>query len=67
MELNDIIELIMRRDNISYNEAAIWVDKCREEMQEIITSEAPSLEALEDCIMDYLSLQPDYIEVLLPL
>lgn len=67
MELNDIIELIMKRDNISYNEAAIWVDKCREEMQEIISSGAPSLDALEDCIADWLGLEPDYLDVLLPL
>ena len=56
MELNDIIELISNRDGISYEEAAIWVKNCQDELAEICNSENPSLEDAEYCVRDYLSL-----------
>ena len=67
MELNDIIELISKRDGISYEEAAIWVKNCQDELAEICNSENPSLEDAEYCVADFLGLEPDYLEVLLPL
>ena len=65
MELNGIIELISKRDGISYEEAAIWVKNCQDELAEICNSENPSLEDAEYCVRDYLSLQPDYLQILL--
>lgn len=67
MELNDIVELISKRDGISYEEAAIWVKNCQDELAEICNSEYPSLEDAEYCVADFLGLEPDYLEVLLPL
>ena len=66
MELNDIIKLIQKRDGISYNEAVNCVKECQEEINYILENN-PTYDAVADCVRDYLSLQPDYIEVLLPL
>lgn len=55
MELNDIVELISKRDGISYEEAAIWVKECQDEIAYILENK-PTYDAVADCIKDYLSL-----------
>lgn len=64
--MEELIRLIMKRDNISYNEAASCVRECREEIYELI-NEGSGYDAVADCIADYLSLQPDYMDILIPL
>lgn len=66
MELNDIIKLIQKRDGISYNEAVNCVKECQDEIA-YICADNPTYEAVADCIADMLGLEPDYMEVLLPL
>lgn len=66
MELNDIIKLIQKRDGISYLEAANCVKGCQDELMAIL-EENPSYDAAADCIADWLGLEPDYLDVLLPL
>lgn len=66
MELNDIIKLIQERDGISYNEAANCVEECRAEIEYLLAAE-PTYDAIADCIADYLGLEPDYMDVLMPL
>lgn len=65
MELNDIIELVAKRDSISYNEAVACVEECQEELKELVSSSNCTLDDLEDCIAFHLSLEPDYLEILL--
>ena len=50
--MNNVIEVLMMRDNISYEDAKQLVIECYYEMIE--TSDL-------DCIMDILGLEPDYI------
>ena len=64
MELNDIIKLIQKRDGISYNEAVNCVKDCQDEIKYILEHN-PTYDAVADCIKDYLSLQPDYLQILL--
>lgn len=64
MELNDIIKLIQKRDGISYLEAVNCVKGCQDELMAIL-EENPSYDAAADCIKDYLSLEPDYLQILL--
>ena len=66
MELNDIIKLIQKRDGISYNEAVNCVKDCQNEISYILEHN-PTYDAVADCVRDCLSLEPDYIDILLPI
>lgn len=66
MELNDIIKLIQKRDGISYNEAVNCVKDCQDEIKYILEHN-PTYDAVADCIADCLGLEPDFMEVLMPL
>lgn len=52
--MNRVIEILMRRDNMSYENAKELVDETREEM---ITNPDEAEDILQDC----LDLEPDYI------
>lgn len=66
MELNDIIKLIQKRDGISYNEAVNCVKECQDEINYILENN-PTYDAIADCIADILGLEPDYMDILMPL
>ena len=59
-ELENIIQILMRRDQISYSEACRTVNNCIEELHE-----AQTLEECEDAVVYWLGLEPDYLDVLL--
>ena len=61
--VEDIISLISRRDNISYLEAMNIVNECMEEM-EIAVAQGNWQEA-EDILNSYLSLEPDFLDVMM--
>jgi hypothetical protein len=61
--VNDIINLIARRDNISILEATNIVSECMEEMEDAVMR-GNWLEA-EDILMSYLGLEPDYLDILM--
>ena len=61
--VDDIINLISRRDNISYIEAMNVVNECMEEM-EIAISQGNWQEA-EDILNQYLSLEPDFLDIMM--
>ena len=63
--MEDIVELIMRRDHISYNEALHAVEMCKEELVEAV-QEGQSYDEVADILAWWLGLEPDYLEVLLP-
>jgi len=58
--MKEIVEILMRRDGISENEAWNIIEECREEIHEAIMDDA-SINVIEDIIADYLGLEPDYI------
>lgn len=60
----DIIELIMNRDHISYNEACACVMDCIQEVQYAIQNFA-SYDEIADIVADYLGLEPDYLDQLI--
>ena len=66
MDVNDIIKLISKRDGISYNEAANYVEECQDEIDYILNHN-PSYDAVADCIASTLGLEPDYMDILMPL
>ena len=61
--VEDIIQLISRRDNIPYIEAMNVVNECMEEMESAITM--GNWQEAEDILASYLSLEPDYLSILL--
>lgn len=61
--VEDIIQLISRRDNISYIEAMNTVNECMEEMEEAVAQ--GYWQEAEDILMAYLGLEPDYLDILM--
>ena len=61
--VEDIINLISRRDNISYLEAMNIVNDCIEEMEGAIMR--GNWQEAEDILASYLGLEPDYLDILM--
>lgn len=61
--MNEIVEILMRRDGISQLEAENLVEECKEELWE--ASARGSYQECEDIVASYLGLEPDYLEFLL--
>lgn len=64
MTVQEIAEILMRRDGISYNEAMDLVEKCQDEL-EILVQGGGSIDDAEDCVAYWLGLEPDYLVTLL--
>lgn len=64
MTIQEIAEILMRRDGISYNEAMDLVEKCQDEL-EILVQGGGSIDDAEDCVAYWLGLEPDYLVTLL--
>lgn len=61
--VEDIINLISRRDNISYIEAMNIVNDCMEEMEGAVMR--GNWQEAEDIVASYLGLEPDYLDILM--
>lgn len=61
--VEDIINLISRRDNISYIEAMNIVDECMEEMEGAVVR--GNWQEAEDILASYLSLEPDFLDIMM--
>lgn len=61
--VNDIINLIARRDNISNLEAMNVVNDCMEEMEGAVMR--GNWQEAEDILASYLGLEPDYLDILM--
>lgn len=61
--VNDIINLIARRDNISVLEATNIVSECMDEMESAIVM--GNWQEAEDILASYLGLEPDYLDILM--
>lgn len=59
--MREIIEILMRRDGISWLEAANMVEECQNEILEAIADNA-SYDDIADIIADMLGLEPDYMD-----
>ena len=61
--VEDIINLISCRDNISYIEAMNVVNECMEEMEGAVM--CGNWQEAEDILASYLGLEPDFLSILL--
>lgn len=59
--LEELAQMIAKRDNISYNEAMIAVKDCAIDMEHAFYS--GSLDEAENILRDYLGLEPDYLDL----
>lgn len=62
--MREIIEILMRRDGISWLEAVNIVEECQNETLEAIANNA-SYDDVADIVADMLGLEPDYLDVLI--
>lgn len=62
--MKEIIQILMRRDGMTYDEARRFLKEVREEIAGAIENQAP-IEEIEDIIMSELGLDPDYIMLFL--
>lgn len=56
---NNLVELLMRRDHISHEEAVEMLFTCREDINRAV--EEGRYTEVDDIIMDDLGLEPDYL------
>ena len=61
--MNEIVEILMRRDGITQNEAENLVEECREEILDAAVR--GNYQECEDIVASYLDLEPDYLMYLL--
>lgn len=66
MDKKEIIAILMRRDNISHEEAVKTVQECQDEIDDIlsnmdITSPFAAYDEVEEALKYHLGLEPDYI------
>jgi len=61
--MNEIVEILMRRDHISRLEAEDLVEECREELWD--AAARGNYQECEDIVSSYFGLEPDYLEMLL--
>ncbi len=61
MDKNEIIEILIRRDGVTREEAKKTVEECQEAINELLEVEVASLTEAEEIIEDYLGLEPDYL------
>ena len=69
MTRTDLVELIAKRDGISEDEALSLVDECADTIAAILDANEDDPEILYydavDTLMDYLGLEPDYLDLVL--
>lgn len=61
--MREIIEILMKRDGISVNEAENLIEDCSEEMESAIMR--GNYQECEDILASYLGLEPDYLDAFL--
>ena len=59
--MKEIVDILMRRDGCTENEAIHLVNECQEEIDNICHYESTTLEDIEDIVRDLLGLEPDYV------
>lgn len=62
--IEDIARILKRRDGVSMREAQIMINDCLIELESAIQSGA-SYDECADIVASYLSLEPNYLEILL--
>ena len=58
--MNEIIQILMRRDGITEEEALEMINSCQEEINYIATHDG-SYDEVEDSLKYWLGLEPDYL------
>ena len=59
--MEEIIQILMRRDHLSREEALDLYDECQEAIWEALRKNRCTIDDLEEILEDYLALEPDYL------
>ena len=59
--MEEIIQILMRRDHLSRQEAIDIYNECQEAILETLTENRCSIDDLEEILENYLGLEPDYL------
>ena len=62
-KMEEVIQILMRRDGLTRTEAIAEIDDFREEAYALM--EEGAYDEVEDLLIDYLGLEPDYLTSLL--
>lgn len=65
MDKNEIVEILIKRDGITMEEAVRIVKDTQQAIDELLDAEVASLCMAEDIIADFLGLEPDYLDAFL--
>lgn len=60
--MQKIIQILMKRDNLTVDEAWQTVHDCQKEIDTILADPNGTLEQCEDALRYWLGLEPDYID-----
>lgn len=63
--MREIVDILMRRDGVSENEAWDMVYECQNEINYMLSQEDASIIEAENIIMDYLGLEGEFLEYFL--
>ena len=63
--METIKQVLMRRDNMSSDEANDLIDEAKEMLQEYLAND--DFMAAEDICAEYFGLEPDYLDELMPI
>ena len=66
--IDDVISLLMRRDRINENEARNAIYECQMELNELMRGDTMNFGVYDEAaniLADYLSLEPDYLDIIL--
>lgn len=63
--MREIVDILMRRDGITENEAWDIVYECQNEINYLLSQDDASIIEAENIIMDYLGLESDYLDCFL--
>lgn len=59
--LEELAEMLAKRDGISYDEEMVTIRNCAAEMENAFYE--GSIDEAEDILKDYLNLEPDYLDL----
>jgi hypothetical protein len=63
--MEEIIQILMKRDDLTHEEATDLVQECKDELKQSLENDE-GLDSAEQIVADTLGLEPDYLFALLP-
>lgn len=59
--MEEIVQILMRRDGITERDAWELIDQCQEEINDLLRGDSVNINDVEDAVACWLGLEPDYL------